>query len=63
MINLDSFNPNWELATKHGKSKRAGLPPFEAADSEVINIEGGEYTLHVCPCCLESFRKEPVPMC
>lgn len=54
MLNLEYFNPDWEMARKHGKASKAGFPPSGSA--------AGDNTI-VCECCYNVVYKDSIPLC
>ena len=54
MIKLDQLDPDWDLATKHGKASMIGGYPAQTSE------DGGSPTL--CPCCLQLVEKTSIPI-
>ena len=48
-MNLDHLDPNWNLATKHGKASMPGLKPETG--------EGRKMSTLACKCCFEVVYK------
>lgn len=49
MIDLDTLNPDWELAARHAKAVRAANPV-------------SEHSHIVCSCCFNPIEKEDVSL-
>lgn len=54
MINLDSLDPDWEFASRHGKASLIG----EVSMDKNSSMSQSE----ICPCCFQFIYKEPVPL-
>jgi hypothetical protein len=51
MIDLDSLDPDWNLAAAHAQATRAS------------HISAGVREVERCPCCFRPIEVEPISMC